>query len=241
MDASVFQQAGHRVRFEWGEYGARTLARDSSVVIIVDVLSFTTCVDIAVSRDCVVYPYPFKDASAERFADSIGAKLAGKRGTVPSLSPAAMTQVAPRTKIVLPSQNGAECTLAAANAGSIVIAGCLRNASAIANYAKSLGDGVISVIACGERWEGSGALRPSFEDLVGAGAILSHFSEDEMSIEARTAVYAFRSVAADLASALCECTSGRELMERGFLEDVTIASQLNVSKAVPRLIDGKYM
>ncbi len=42
---------------EWGLAGVEALAPHSDVMIIVDVLSFTTCVDIAIGRGGVVYPY----------------------------------------------------------------------------------------------------------------------------------------------------------------------------------------
>ncbi len=35
-----------RIRCEWGESAASLLARESDVIVIVDVLSFCTCVDL---------------------------------------------------------------------------------------------------------------------------------------------------------------------------------------------------
>jgi 2-phosphosulfolactate phosphatase len=43
------------------------LAPVSDVVILVDVLSFTTALDIATSRRAVVFPYPRRDASASSY------------------------------------------------------------------------------------------------------------------------------------------------------------------------------
>ena len=59
--APEFDQDGHRVRFEWGPNGLRRLAPGSDVVVIVDVLSFTTAVDIAVGRGATVLPYRWHD------------------------------------------------------------------------------------------------------------------------------------------------------------------------------------
>jgi 2-phosphosulfolactate phosphatase len=46
-----------RVRFDWGPMGLRSIAPEVDVVVIVDVLSFTTCVDIALGRGAEVFPY----------------------------------------------------------------------------------------------------------------------------------------------------------------------------------------
>lgn len=50
-------QAEYDIRCEWDEGGVLELSRKSDVVIIVDVLSFSTCVDIATARGAIVYPY----------------------------------------------------------------------------------------------------------------------------------------------------------------------------------------
>ncbi len=76
----VFSQTEFDIRLEWGEQGVRLLAPISDVVIIVDVLSFSTSVEVATSRKAIVYPYGKKDGSAPDFAKSMGAELATKRG-----------------------------------------------------------------------------------------------------------------------------------------------------------------
>ena len=124
----TFDQAAFEIRCEWGENGVARLAPISDVVIIVDVLSFSTCVDIAVGRGAVVYPYRWKDASrAREYADSIGAELAGSRSSESrySLSPLSMLDSSAGTKLVLPSPNGSNLTLSTGKA--VTLAGCLRN------------------------------------------------------------------------------------------------------------------
>jgi glucose-6-phosphate dehydrogenase assembly protein OpcA len=71
-------------------------------------------------------------------------------------------------------------------------------------------------------------LRPSLEDLLGAGAILASMAWDP-SPEARAAIAAFRDAAPRLPEVLSECASGRELTEKGWGADVGYASRLNVS------------
>ena len=37
-----------------------------------------------------------------------------------------------------------------------------------------------------------------------------------------------------------QCSSGKELIERGFEKDIDLASQINVSNSVPTLSNGRY-
>ena len=75
---AYFDQESFDICCEWGMAGVQQLA-PSDVIIIVDVLSFSTSVDIAVSRGAIVYPYRWKDDSAVRYAQERSAELAGPR------------------------------------------------------------------------------------------------------------------------------------------------------------------
>ena len=44
----------------------------------------------------------------------------------------------------------------------------------------------------------------------------------------------------ELPEALTACVSGRELIARGYAEDVRLAGELNCSQVVPVLSDGAY-
>jgi 2-phosphosulfolactate phosphatase len=59
--------------------------------------------------------------------------------------------------------------------------------------------------------------------------------------EARAALSAYLNVKPDLKHMLKQCGSGRELIERGFEQDVEIASELDVSGCAPTLMDGAYI
>ncbi|SEN37056.1 2-phosphosulfolactate phosphatase [Paenibacillus sp. OV219] len=212
----------------------------SRVVVIIDVLSFTTSVEVAVSREATVFPYRYKDDSAIKFAESVGAILAGKRGQTPSLSPESLLALPPQARIVLPSQNGSVCTVAAQESNVITIAGCLRNAAAVADFINlHYPSEAVSVIACGEQW-GNGSLRPAIEDLIAAGAIISRLNQSERSPEASIAMSAFKHAEHDIQNMMHECSSGRELAAKGFEQDVVIASELNVSDVVPVIHNGAY-
>src|ERR1700753_175692 len=62
--------------FEWGPTGARQLAPGVDVLIVFDVLSFSTSVDVAVARGAAVYPARWKDERAAELARDLGAELA---------------------------------------------------------------------------------------------------------------------------------------------------------------------
>jgi 2-phosphosulfolactate phosphatase len=217
------------LRVEWGESAVRALASSADVVVIVDVLSFSTCVDVAVARGGRVIPVSPGWPGASQLAAQHGATLAGPRGEGRySLSPLTYLKLAPGESVVLPSPNGATATLAASS--GVVLAGCLRNAPAVADAASRLGRDIL-VVPAGERWP-DGSLRPCLEDWLGAGAILGHL-RGKASSEARAAVAAYRELASELPRALQSCMSGQELIGMGYDEDVAFAAQIGASAAVP--------
>jgi 2-phosphosulfolactate phosphatase len=235
----ILSQSEFDVRCEWGKQGIAHLAPISDVVVIVDVLSFSTSVEIATSRDAMVFPYYEHDATAAVFAASVGAIVAAARGGSPgySLSPQSLLHLPYGTRLVLPSPNGATLTL---GTGMVpTLAGCLRNAQAVAVVAQRYGPR-IAVIPAGERWPDDGGLRPAFEDWLGAGAIISSLA-GSLSPEAQAAAATFRGVQSDLAGLLQSCSSGKELLARGFAGDVALAATLDVSACVPVLRDGAYV
>ena len=62
MDAGMtFDPSGYDIRCEWGLAGVETLGPVSDVIVIVDVLTFSTAVDVAVARGAAVLPYRWKD------------------------------------------------------------------------------------------------------------------------------------------------------------------------------------
>lgn len=240
---AIYDQAEFDVRCEWGLEGIARLAPISDVVIIVDVLSFTTCVDIVTRRGGIVYPYNEQmGESPAGLAQRVGAVLAGKRGGDHPfcLSPSDLQRIPEATALVLPSPNGSALSLATGD--TTTIAGCLRNARAVATYAQTRaarGQNRIALIPAGERWRPEGSLRPALEDLLGVGAIASYLG-GRLSPEAEAAVAAFRHIAGGLREWLLTCSSGKELVVDGFEQDVLIAAELNASTAVPRLSDGAY-
>lgn len=247
------RQTPYDVRFDWGPVGAEALG-GCDYAVVVDVLSFTTSVTVAVERGIEVFPFRWRDARAKELAMREGATLAvgrfealGLEGRHVSLSPASLQRATDVTKLVLPSPNGSTICDAIGDGGSVVLAASLRNRHAVAAHlareAWSRGSrSSVAVVAAGERWPDH-TLRPCVEDLWGAGAVLAALVDlgiEGLSPEARVAEQAFRAVEADLPGALHACAGGRELIDKGFEDDVAVAAGLDASSAVPVLRDGSF-
>jgi 2-phosphosulfolactate phosphatase len=232
----IFNQSDYSIRCEWGEKGVQVLAPISDVIIIIDVLSFTTAVDMATAQGAWVYPYRWRDSSVHRFANSVAAEVAdadNKNGYC--LSPASLQSLPAELRLVLPSPNGS--TLSVATGSTPTIAGCLRNCEAVAKSAMRKGKN-IAVVPAGEKWE-DGTLRPSLEDLLGAGAIIHHL-QGSLSPEARAAAAVYQAAQSDIFERLRGCSSGKEKISKSEEEDLVLAAEVNVSDCVPELVDGAY-
>lgn len=261
------------VRVEWGPVGAESLVsyaaeRGPVVAVVVDVLSFTTAVSVAVDAGMTVWPYRWKDDSAAEFARGHDAVLAlGRRAAAAqggmSLSPKSIQDSAGSVKrLVLPSPNGSTISALLEGAGADVAAGSLRNRSAVAGWVirrldalaaaagrgGPLGDPAVVIVPAGERWPDD-TLRPAVEDLWGAGAVvdaivstLEHRAGPMLlSAEAAVALAAWSWVGERVGPSLEACASGRELIDLGFGDDVRIAAEVDVSDHVPVLVEGTFV
>ena len=233
-DQAWLGQSDWDVRFEWGPAGVEAVPGDA--VVVVDVLRFTTAVDAGVSRGAVVYPYRWKDDSAVDYAARIGAVLADPGDPKgPSLSPVSLLALGADDRVVLPSPNGSTCAAIASAMGSTVIAGCLRNASAVGKWLNGRAR-TVTVIACGEKWP-DGSLRPSLEDYLGAGAVVAAL-DGSVSPEAAAAAEAWLDAAPRVSEVISSCVSGREVVARGWGRDLEFALAVDASNCVPVLRDG---
>jgi 2-phosphosulfolactate phosphatase len=235
----------------WGPDGLAAMAPRCDVVVIVDVLRFTTAVCAGVEAGAEIVPFRWGDPRAAEQAERVGAALAGRRAPGrPSLSPTDLLGSERGARIVLPSPNG---SVLAVDAGErsvpFVLAGCFRNAAATARRAAMLAHGSpIGVVAAGERWHAAdGPLRPCVEDLLGAGAIL-HALDPSGSVvapccdpEARAARAAFLDARPLLGDVLAASDSGRELVAGGDGDDVATAAEIDVTTLAAQLIDGRFV
>jgi hypothetical protein len=106
------EQPGFDPRLAWASQGGTLLAGACPVLVVVDILRFTTAVDVAVAHGALVIP--------ERWAGREGPGDAGRAAqrpdpdagsTVPSLSPVSILGIPAGTRVALASPNGATVTL----------------------------------------------------------------------------------------------------------------------------------
>lgn len=219
MPETPFDQSRYQVRLEWGVDGLARLA-PSDIVVVVDVLRFSTTVTDAISRGETVA----LDAAAQHVA------LDGAEAAAPP--------------------EGARVAAEAAASGALVLLGGLLNAAAVAALAlaEQTRRGArtsIAVVAAGEL-AGDGpdaALRFAVEDQLGAGAVidaLGGLGIDHTSPEAAAAGEAFRGLRGAVRHLLTASGSGRGLIDRGLRDDVLRAAQLDAVDVAPVLRDGVF-
>jgi 2-phosphosulfolactate phosphatase len=217
---TFWDQHGFRVRLDWGIGGSLRLAANCSVIVVVDVLRFTTVVEVAVARGVSVEPL----ARPEKGSDP--------------MSPSLAIRAKAGSRLRIHSPNGGAASLAASTAGAEVLAACFRNASAVALAVDDRGP--VGLVAAGERWP-DGTLRPCWEDLCGAGAVAAGLAAlGGLSPEAEAAVSVFLASRVRLPQLLNASVSGRELLKRGRDQDIALAAGLDAGSAVPALVAGAF-
>ena len=217
-----FDQQEFDVRFEWGLAGIEALAPVSDVIVIVDVLSSSTSVDVAVGNGASSTPIGARRMNSPR----LRLRSTPRRSTRDGNRPMATRWPLPHSQ-PSPAARGPCCLRPTAQPSRWPQVTCRRWRAVCAmprpsrQRAAQLGRR-ISVIAAGERWPGP-LPRPAREDLLGAGAIIERLAGNR-SPEADMAAAAFRHAEPSLDETLLRCGSGKELVGRGFAEDVHIAS-----------------
>ena len=253
-----------QVHLEWGVPGALLAARRGDLVVVVDVLSFSTSVVEVIERDGTAFCYSPEELDRAGGRENVGrdhdAVVLSKQRSVPagevSLSPASLQSLPAGQRVVMTSLNGGRC-VAAASAAPWVGIGCLTNRTAVARRIETLiTEGVASrctIVPCAEIWSGpfmasqvgdlsevaAMLVRPSYEDLLGAGSIVTALGAHvRQSVEASMATAVFESHRDRLRPFLESCVSGRELIERGFGDDVELAARLDTRSGIPERSSG---
>lgn len=227
----------------WGPEGAQELATRSDLLVVIDVLSFSTAVDVAVSRGAEIVPGDPLALHLNAVAAAQGAILAGRRASGGyTLSPASLQTISAGTRLLLPSPNGSAISATLGKTGKPVILASFRNATAAASAARRLGSR-IGVILAGEMMPG-GRVRRSEEDWLGLGALarglIAEDAKTRLCDDARRAVAEFSAVAGALDVLLARTQSGQELIAADYPDDVRLAAMLDVSDTVPLLDNGVF-
>lgn len=243
----MFDQTPYQLRMEWGFRGARDGAKRGDIVVIVDVLSFSTTTTAACAIGATIYPHPYKKdglSYARRVdAELIVGRAESSLGGLPSLSPVSFQETHRGRRFVLCSLNGARCAQLASGAPDVLIAS-LNNAKALAETLMTRYEAhPVTFICCGEQWsdpqEDDNEMRPCIEDYLGAGAVISEM-RGSFSPEAELCGAAFSAAKEKINDLIWESGSGRELRARGYAADVEYAAQLSNTCCVPKMHEGGF-
>lgn len=233
-------QKEYQVRFDWGIAGLRAIAPDVDAVVIVDVLTFGTAVELAVAGGDQVplAPVPLAqvtDAAGSTVPESGtagGARDSGEPGGTGGTGDLADS-----------SAVAAEALAGALAAGDrLALVAGFRNRGAVAAYlreqqAKKDGRYVIAIVAAGEE-RSDGSTRFTLEDQLAAGALVDALAElgiDYHSPEAAVACAGFLSLRRAVGQLVRASASGRELVQQGRAAEVAAATQLDSSAVIPIL------
>lgn len=201
-----FDQSTYQVRLDWGLAGLERLA-DADVVVIVDVLHFSS-----------------------RLADAVSG---GAEVDLAEAASWSIDSVAPALAVT------------AAAGGATVLAGGIRNASAVAHAVQAVQEDrqertSVALIAAGER-DGSNDLRFAVEDHLGAGAIIAALTDlgiDHTAPDAAVAAEGFRALRRALAHLVAASGSARAVADA---DAVAAAARLDAVSTVPVLRDRVFV
>ncbi len=246
---NIFDQSPYQCRMDWGVRGVQEASKRGDIIVVVDILSFSSAITNAVHQGVIIYPFP-REGDINEFGKQVDAEVCilersrARELGLPSLSATSFNESHKNKKFVISSINGATCVKAAGENNYIFI-GCFLNVSAVANTINQIQKEKninITVIASGERWSSDEGepkeLRPSIEDYLGAGAILE-LLDGTKSPESKVCISAYKNSKSELNELILDSSSGRELMNIGFPEDVKFSSQLDIFTEVPLLVKDK--
>jgi 2-phosphosulfolactate phosphatase len=208
--STPFDQVRYHVRTDWGTEGLARLAA-SDVVVVVDVLRFSTTVCVRVDQGESV---PLDDAAhAVSLNGAAVAAEAAATGAVVLLGCLRNASAVAREVLAEQQRRGGRTSIAVIAAGERTS----RDPNAPVRFAVE------------DLW-GAGAVI----DALGALGI------DHTSPEAAAACESFRGLRTATKHLLTASGSGQELIDAGRRDEVHAAAQIDVSSAVPRLRAGIF-
>ncbi|KQV07128.1 2-phosphosulfolactate phosphatase [Leifsonia sp. Root112D2] len=247
LAADTPTQSKYEVRFDWGREGLASIAQGAGVIVVIDSISFTTTVGLAVEHGLEVVPFDGvgEPADAAAAADAV---LAGPRGasgitlSPSSITPENVAAIAPQSRVLVSSLNGSRLSAAAAAFGVPVVAASLRNRTAVAEWILQqqvdTGDRLrVAIVAAGES-RSDGSTRFAVEDLLVAGAVIDALATvgiDYAAPEAAAACAAYLGLKRAVGHLLTASVTGQQLIEADARIDVELAGKLDSSAVVPVL------
>ncbi|MGW3952279.1 2-phosphosulfolactate phosphatase [Streptomyces sp. NPDC004752] len=247
-----------QLHVEWGRQAARLAADRGDAVVVVDTLTFSTTVTMAVGRGAAVLALSRAEVARLGGPDGVArtyrvpppALTRDRTDAKLTLSPSSVGNIVGGDEVALTSLNGAEIVRSARHA-EVLLAGCLRNRTAVAQWcAHALTSGAVrrvTIIAAAERWSSvldlTEGMRPGIEDWLGAGAIAAAAAARGVSLstEAKAAASTYAVAERDgLDGWLRGSTTGRELIQKSFGPDIDEAARLDHDETVPRLDDRGF-
>ena len=211
MPERAFDQHRYQVRHDWGIEGLRRLA-PADVVVVVDVLRFSTTVTDAVARGETV-PLD-SSAHAVSINGAAVADAAAQSGAVVLLGCLRNAAAVARALLDLQHERGARTSIAVIAAGEL--AG--RDTGAPLRFAV-------------EDQLGAGAIVDALGDL----------GVDHTSPEAAAACESFRGLRGAVRHLLTASGSGQELLDRAARDEVLNAAAVDAASVVPVLRDGAFV
>jgi 2-phosphosulfolactate phosphatase len=218
----------------------------AGVAVVIDVLRATSTIATALANGAgSVIPVREPDeaiATMKRIGrDRV--LLCGERGSRRingfdlDNSPASYTAEAVLGKtLAFTTTNGTRALIDAARDGAVVYCGALLNRKAIVNALRE-GEPHDALLVCAGN---EGAV--SFEDLLGAGAIVAQLYRADRTVQrsdaARAAMTVYEANAKQLTTAIAFGTHARALRDAGFAADVAACARLDVLDVVPVYREG---
>ncbi len=233
-----------RVSLELFAKNAGRAVERGDVIVVVDVLRCTSSIITALVHGAKsVLPVRTVKEARNIYKKNPNYILAGERkglkpkGFTLGNSPRGFTKDLVEGKDIVITTTSGTMALTKVMGSKWVLIGALLNAKYVAEAAFRLSekeDRGISLVLSGSRG------RFSFEDFIGAGAIIDGFPKVRMDRADATfaAFLAFNNVKNSLTTTLQEGEHGKTLQRLGLGKDVIFCSQLNRYKIVPNLKDN---
>jgi len=231
----------------WISWFDQGLKEDSDAYVIIDVLRFSTTVNVALILGFEKI-YAFSDLNkAIEFAKKNKLPLMAKEDDEKpkeaefNNSPSEIIKYAKNylekgiKEVAIKTNSGSVLASKAIDKNKEVLIGSLLNAQTIANYLISKDYMIVNLICSGVKLR-----RFSIEDFLAAGAIVDSILEFHKDLsfkdEVLAALLLFRSYKNNLLEVLEKSETGKKLISSGFGEDLEIASRVNSTNVIPKVI-----